>query len=493
MMDRRVLDTNYQRHLVSRWSEVIEGIKTRTGREPSFWTKFITAQVLENQLQYFKNKKKSMTTLMEGEGGTFGYNYPEFVKMVLGIFRRVYPSLIAPEIVSVQPMTAPIGAVFFREVKADVDKSPVGQDDVLLKDFSPWFTSDWIKGRSIGTGDGNAVTFSATLDWTPVRPSTLAVYATIGGNPTSGADDGNGNIVGDQIDSGSINYATGAISVTFKSAPNNNTPITVDYKYVMEGNKKRPAIRYDISMEEVRVEDRSLKIIWTPEAAEDMMAYWGLDIESEFIEDAANQLSLEIDREIIEHLLVAAAASGISVVWDATVPSGITQHDHFRTLTTAISKVANTIHKRNKRGPANFIIVPPDIAVVFQQLSTHGDYQPFFWSPETETPEKFQSGVVTPTSFTPTTGTFGIWKIGTLQNKWLVYQDPYLASNTILVGFKGPSFLDAGFAHLPYVPVTSIETFIDPDDGKAKKLFRSRYANKRLRDYYYGTVTVQNL
>jgi hypothetical protein len=44
-------------------------------------------------------------------------------------------------------------------------------------------------------------------------------------------DDGNGNLTGTGITAGTINYATGAVSITYGTAPANALAITMAYNY----------------------------------------------------------------------------------------------------------------------------------------------------------------------------------------------------------------------------------------------------------------------
>ena len=81
----------------------------------------------------------------------------------------------------------------------------------------------------IGTGDGSTTTFSSTLSHTPVIPKQLSVNYTIGGEVYVANDDGKGNIAGDYISSGTVNYDTGEISIEFSSPPDDGTEIAAGY------------------------------------------------------------------------------------------------------------------------------------------------------------------------------------------------------------------------------------------------------------------------
>lgn len=79
--------------------------------------------------------------------------------------------------------------------------------------------------QTIGTGNGSQTTFSGTLSDYPTAPKSITVTA----GSVEGKDDGCGRIVGTGISSGTINYETGAISVTFSSAPANGVVVKVAY------------------------------------------------------------------------------------------------------------------------------------------------------------------------------------------------------------------------------------------------------------------------
>ena len=74
-----------------------------------------------------------------------------------------------------------------------------------------------LAGGSIGTGNGSQVTFTGTLAPIPIYPSSVFVQDTTSG--ITALDNGNGTLSGTGITSGTINYDTGAISVTFSAAP----------------------------------------------------------------------------------------------------------------------------------------------------------------------------------------------------------------------------------------------------------------------------------
>ena len=200
----------------------------------------------------------------------------------------------------------------------------------------------------------------------------------------------------------------------------------------------------------------------------------------------AQEISLEIDREIINDLFQASTAT--TGVFDRIPPAGIAELDHLRSIITQISTVSNLIHKKTLRAPANCIVTSPEVSALISQLTTHGDFRPLYISGG----DSVLGPADMPRSLTQH-GQFGIYKAGTLQNKWLLYEDPFFTSDKMLIGLKGGSFLDSGYVWAPYVPLQVTPTFLDPQDFSFKKGLRTRYARKLTRSEFYGQLSILNL
>ncbi len=94
-------------------------------------------------------------------------------------------------------------------------------DKALLSSYTQ------VTGESYGTGDAVTLTFAHTLtDITGVR---TAMYVSVTDGVETFVDDRNGNMVGTAGGTGTVNYSTGAVSVTFAVAPANLAAITCSY------------------------------------------------------------------------------------------------------------------------------------------------------------------------------------------------------------------------------------------------------------------------
>jgi hypothetical protein len=246
-----------------------------------------------------------------------------------------------------------------------------------------------------------------------------------------------------------------------------------------------PELDFTIKSTSVTANSRKLRAKWTPELAQDLAAYQNLDAEVELTQVLSEAIALEIDREILADLLYNA--TGANFYW-SRIPgqfrfknTGLpapgsftgTVREWYETLVETVIDVANNIHRKTLRGAANFLVTSPDVATIFEASVL---YKPVLSMDPKET-----------------MFTVGTEKVGTLNNRFTVYKDPYFPRNRILVGYKGGSFLETGYVYAPYVPLIVTPTIYAPEDFTPRKGVMTRYAKKLVRSDFYGTVTVQDM
>ena len=263
-----------------------------------------------------------------------------------------------------------------------------------------------------------------------------------------------------------------------------------------ESTSAIPEINIAVSSVPVQAVTRKLKATWTPELAQDINAYHAIDAEVELTTILSDIIATEVDREILGSLLAGAT---VKAAWSRSVgryvtagadgnsisnisdPGGYsvnkgftgTQQDWYQTLAETIITVSNEIHKRNLRSGANWMVTSPDVATIIEAIA-------YFKPNATFDPTEVQYSL-------------GVEKIGTLTNRFTVYKDPYFPVDKILVGYKGPGFLDAGYVYAPYVPLVFTPTIFEPNDFTPRKGAMTRYAHQMVRPEYYGRIQVADL
>ena len=378
--------------LESRWQDtktaLLEGLE---GNKKS-----VMGVTLENTRKYLAEAATA--------GASSAGNVATLNRVILPVIRRVMPTVIANELVGVQPMTGPVGQIHTLRVRyADAFDDVTAGEEAL----SPF---------KIGVG-----------------------YS--GGGSTDKAD----------------STAT------------------------LEGSAgKRLSIQ--ILKQTVEAKTRKLSARWTFEAAQDAQAQQGIDIEAEIMAALAQEITAEIDQEILASLRTLAGTAGQTYNQAAVSGTATFVGDEHAALAVLINKVANDIAARTRRGAGNYAVVSPHTLTILQSATT--------------------------SAFARTTeGTFeaptNTKMVGTLNGAMKVYVDAYAPDATdVLVGYKGSSESDAPAFYCPYIPLMSSGVVLDPSTFEPVVSFMTRYGYVELSNVasslgnaadYLGKVSIANV
>jgi len=359
--------------LESRWQEtkgaLLEGLNgTR---------KSVMDVTLENTKKYLSESATA--------GATSAGNVATLNRVILPVIRRVMPTVIANELVGVQPMTGPVGQIHTLRVR--------------------YATTD--SGAGVTAGEEALSPFK--------------IAAAYSGN--------------------SADPAKGGSTATLEGEPGNKMSI-------------------QILKQTVEAKTRKLSARWTFEAAQDAQAQQGIDIEAEIMAALAQEITAEIDQEVINSLRDLAGTG--SETYDQSAVSGTATFvgDEHAALAVLINRQANLIAQRTRRGAGNYAVVSPFALTILQSATT--------------------------SAFARTTeGTFeaptNTKMVGTLNNAMKVYVDSYAANNApVLIGYKGSSESDAPAFYCPYIPLMSSGVVLDPGTFEPVVSFMTRYGYVEL-------------
>lgn len=348
-------------------------------------------------------------------GATAASNVATLNRVILPVIRRVMPTVIANEIVGVQPMTGPVAQIHTLRVRY--------ADNVT--DSSPY-------GTSTTAGDEALSPFKIAVAYSG---------ATVGGTSTTGK---------------------ASATSTLEGVPGNR-------------------INVQILKQVVEAKTRKLSARWTFEAAQDAQAMHGLDIEAEIMAALAQEITVEIDQEILGSLRSLAATE---FTYDQAAVSGTATFvgDEHAALAVLINRTANLIASRTRRGAGNWAVVSPAALTVLQSATTSAFARTTEGTFEAPTNTKF---------------------VGTLNGAMRVYVDSYASdSQAVLVGYKGSSEADAAAFYCPYIPLMSSGVVLDPATFEPVVGFMTRYGYIELTNTassfgnaadYLGEIAVSNL
>lgn len=245
------------------------------------------------------------------------------------------------------------------------------------------------------------------------------------------------------------------LAVAYSGNENASNPAAAE-TIAMEGVPGN-AVMIEMVKEVVTAKTRRLSARWTIEAQQDAQAMTGIDIESEIMAAIAQQITLDIDQEILRRLRSLPPTPTSNNTYDQSAVSGQATFvgDEFAALAIMINKEANDIAVRTRKAPGNWIVVSPTALTILQSArssafarTTEGDFE----------------------------GPTNTKLVGTLNSAVKVYCDTYATSSTsVLVGWKGDSEVEAGCYYCPYVPLTSTPVMWDPITYEPNVGFMTRY------------------
>jgi hypothetical protein len=360
--------------LNGRWAEtkeaLLEGLQ---GTKKS-----VMGVTLENTRKYLMESPTA--------GATSAGNVATLNRVILPVIRRVMPTVIANELVGVQPMTGPVGQIHTLRVRY----------------------ADSSSGAGVLAGEEALSPFK--------------IAEAYSGNESSGTP-------------------KAASTATLEGRAGNRMSI-------------------QILKQTVEAKTRKLSARWTFEAAQDAQAQQGIDVEAEVMAALAQEITAEIDQEIIASLLSLAGTA--AQTYDQAAVSGTATFvgDEHAALAVQINRVSNLIAQRTRRGAGNYAVVSPFALTILQSATTSAFARTTEGTFEAPTNTKF---------------------VGTLNSAMKVYVNSYANdSSDILIGYKGSSESDAPAFYCPYIPLMSSGVVLDPSTFEPVVSFMTRYGYVEL-------------
>lgn len=422
------------------------------------------------------------TMLAEAKAGnhlfedTQSMNIAQWEKFGMPLIAQTAESLIASDLVTVQPLEGPEGVITYMDFVAGATRGNIKKGDLLWNSKGGHTDKVGYSSETIRDEDVKAITATisaatpvdATLSYAPLRPTSVVID--VDGKKVM--DDGNGNLVGDGVAiataGGTINYATGAIVLNALAVPA-GTMIQATYTVNSEGTTNTGVIDFVVTSTNVKVRRVALRGRWSFEAEQLLNALHGTKAEGKLSATIAAEIQFEIDRGIIQDLLNIASAG--QNTWSATPPSNgtggtaIDYQTHKLSFLDAINELSTFIYAATKRVRGNWVVVG------IQGMQVLLDDPRFVAASDKADLD-------------------GACHLGKLNGIYEVYVDPHLNHDEYLVGYKGSDQMKTGYVFAPWMLLYSSNT-IALDDMTYRKGFASQFGKKTINGKYYakGKIT----
>lgn len=387
----------------------------------------------------------------------------------LNLVAAVMPTLVAEDVVSVQPLKQKAGVVYYMKHVYDSNRGQIAQGDNISNfvqvgpdaDKIPNafnYSAETIEGEQV-VQDGTTGNF--TLAWLPVVPGSVNF---VDNAQKAYKDDGAGKIMQDATAAGTIDYATGLVSFTSKVTLAEGE--LVNYAQdLFVAPVNAPAIKTIIADVTITARPRKLKTGFSMDAAYDLAATQNIDLQTILQATATDEIRSEIDGEILNDL--GNSGTQMSVSFNLPTPFGINKHDHYESFYQVLVAGANKVYQKTRRVTPNIVIVGELAANVI------------------ETMDKFVAA--------PSLNTAGPHIMGTLNKRFMIVKNPYYPANKFTIVYRGDVTLDTGYVYAPYMPITATQ-FLLGSDFYGHQGYATSYGKKLVAPEFFcnGLITEIN-
>lgn len=394
--------------------------------------------------------------------GTLSGDVAQFTPILMPLVRRVYPNLIANELLGVQAMAMPTGFIYaLTNQYSGTDNtkvSPLQASDALpniIVEVTSAAGVDTV--HEVAPAEGDTVTFSG---------GGTGVVAYVEGTQATGW-----KLLIDKTNATAVAAAETVTGLTLQD----DDVVTVGAVYsneaafynILKGytgtystsaaeqlGKDMREVGFSISRKSVEAQSRALKGQYTVEMYQDLKAQHGLLADEEIMSLMSYEMQAEIDREVVDFVNTnASQLADTAFTADSTDGTGRWEIEKYRVQAIRISKESAQIGLDTKRGQGNCLLVSPKVATMLEQV---GKFQP---APQASAVNQPISGGLA----------------GTFDGRYKVVVDQYAASDYCTVMYKGADRRDAMGFFAPYVPM-SFTKVTHPDSGQPAVIAKTRYA-----------------
>ena len=202
-----------------------------------------------NLIYTLENQERHLQNLTETQISTAFQTTPE---NVMRIVRLGYPNSVRGELFLEWSMETARDSIYYLSPKYGKTKRGATAGDVTHESDAYLYASE-IEEQVVGTGDGTATVFTGTLAPAPLRQYAVRLFS--GGFPVA-IDDGAGNLVGADITAGTVDYTTGAISITFATAPTAGFDVMAQFYLLSEDS----SLYDEIGSVELQLKDYQFRV-----------------------------------------------------------------------------------------------------------------------------------------------------------------------------------------------------------------------------------------
>lgn len=381
--------------------------------------------VLKNSLQQVTNKliakNVSKEAIKSAVSDISKVDNP--LAMLYNLYSILIPNFAYTEVCGVQPLPTKESPIFYPQITANENRNGITKGTALLGSTNWAKENTYTTNKVVGdaTVSGTDVTFTAPEG--SMLPNTLEITVSGAANAFT-LDDGKGNInpVLNVITSGTVDYETGAVSITLDGAAS-DAEVSVKYRYdwgiLPDGSQAQKPAQIVLEWKSKIITANPYRLRSTY-ALDDFYAakqvLKGYDIDQVLSTSLGGLINKEISCNMFDEML--ARAEGTKA-WNSILPSGVSQIEHNMSILQSITEASNEIRKNIARSGANWIIAGSKMMSIIESLSANFYNSKEIWSANSYSAEPI-----------------GPYVAGTLFNRYKVLKNQDFDEDTALMGYR---------------------------------------------------------
>jgi hypothetical protein len=301
-----------------------------------------------------ENQENHLSRLTETQISNTFSTTPE---NVLRVVRLGYPNSVRGELFLEWAMeTARDSIYYLSSVYANAKRGSTS--GASAKESAAFRYAMEVESESLGTGDGSTTNFTMTLANPPLRPYTVRVLLD---NVPVGNDNGSNFITGTTISSGTVDYTTGEIDITFTTAPTAAGALVIEYNYDSEVSSQYVdlgSIELQLRDYQFRVKPHPLYVSWSKMTELLINTTLNIDAEEALIKGAADEIKKSLDFHAIR-LAYQTAKGHTAVSFDIQGAVGESEVDRMMAFSKAINGAADKMYNTLQRGGVTKLVGGP--------------------------------------------------------------------------------------------------------------------------------------
>ena len=311
---------------------------------------------IKNLVFVLENQERYLQSLTETE---ISSNFSTTPENVMRIVRLGYPNSVRGDIFLEWGMETSRDSIYYLKPKY-TSTTRGATDDAIMHESASYRYASEIEEDTLGSADGSTTTFSTTLANIPLRPYTVKI---LDNQNIVATDNGSGTITGTGV-SGTVNYTTGVVSVTWTTAPISGHTLVVVYNYDSEVSGNYTDVK-NVELQlldyQFRVKPWPIYVSWSKMTELLLGTTLNIDVEDALVRGASDELKKSLDFQALRlGYRRCLGNTGVTFNADWSASGADSEKAHVQSFSRAVNKAADVIYASLQRGGVTKIYGGPD-------------------------------------------------------------------------------------------------------------------------------------